>query len=322
MLRSLCALAVFAFAAASPTAGAQTYPAKSIRMVVPFAPGGGTDFVTRLVASRLGDATKWTIVVDNKPGAGGTTALVETSRANPDGYDLVMGQADNLVIASVIQKAFTLDPAKDLTPIALVAASPFVILTEANSPYKSLADVVRAAKASPTAITYGDAGFGTFPHLVAELLQSAGGFKMEQIPYKGAAPAITDLLGGRISIAVLSIASGMPHVQAGKLRALAVTTKTRSSALPDVPTVAEQGFKDFDAEGWLGVLAPKGASKALVTRLNGEINAVMQTPEVRKALLAQGVEVLTGTPEDFTARLAAETAKWRRVVETAKLKFE
>jgi tripartite-type tricarboxylate transporter receptor subunit TctC len=320
MLRFLCAWLMLAVIAG--TASAQPFPARTIRIVAPFAPGGGTDFVTRLVATRLADATKWTVVVDNKPGAGGTTALVDTSRASPDGYDLVMGQADNLVIAPVIQKTFTLDPAKDLTPIALVASSPFVILTEANSPYKTLADVVRAAKASPTAITYGDAGFGTFPHLVAELLQSAGGFRMEQIPYKGAAPAITDLLGGRISIAVLSIASGMPQVQAGKLRALAVTSKARSPVLPDVPTVAEQGFKDFDAEGWLGVLAPKGASKALVTRLNGEINAVMQTPEVKKALLAQGVEVLTGTPEDFTARLTADTAKWRKVVEAAKLKFD
>jgi tripartite-type tricarboxylate transporter receptor subunit TctC len=320
MLRLLCACLMLAVVAG--TASAQTYPTRTIRIVAPFAPGGGTDFVTRLVATRLADATKWTVVVDNKPGAGGTTALVDTSRASPDGYDLVMGQADNLVIAPVIQKTFTLDPAKDLTPVALVASSPFVILTEANSPYRTLADVVRAAKASPTAISYGDAGYGTFPHLVAELLQSAGGFRMEQIPYKGAAPAITDLLGGRISIAVLSIASGMPQVQAGKLRALAVTTKARSPVLPDVPTVAEQGFKDFDAEGWLGVLAPKGASRALVTKLNGEINAVMQTPEVKKALLAQGVEVLTGTPEDFTARLTADTAKWRKVVESAKLKFD
>jgi tripartite-type tricarboxylate transporter receptor subunit TctC len=320
MIRSLLALFVLALAAGNTFA--QSYPARTIRMIVPFTPGGGTDFVTRLVATKLADATRWTIVVENKPGAGGMMGLTEAARASPDGYDLVMGQADNLVIAPVIQKNLAIDPAKDLTPVALVASSPFVILTEANSPFKTLADVVRAAKASPKAVTYGDAGYGTFPHLVAELLQSAGGFKMEQIPYKGAAPAITDLLGGHISIAVLSIASGMPHIQAGKLRALAVTTSRRSSALPDVPTVAEQGFKDFDAEGWLGVLAPKGIAKPLVGRLNTEINTVMQTPEVRTALMAQGVEVLTGTPEEFATRLSGELAKWRKVVETANLKFE
>jgi tripartite-type tricarboxylate transporter receptor subunit TctC len=320
MIRLLVALFA-AVAVAAPT-HAQTYPARPIRLIVPFTPGGGTDFVSRVVANELAKSTGWTVVVENKAGAAGTIGLIEAARANAEGYDIVMGQADNMIIAPVIQKNVPIDPLKDLTPVVLVASSPFLLMTNTDSKYKTLTEVIAAAKANPTAITYGTAGHGTFPHLAIELLQSAGNFKMVEVPYKGAAPAITDLLGGHTSMAALSIASGMPHIQAGKVRGLAVTSAKRNPALPDVPTVAESGFKDFDANGWLGILVPNGTPPAVITRLNAEISKVMQKDEVRKALIAQGVEARTSTPEEFGAMLKSEAAKWHKIVETAGIKPE
>lgn len=320
MIRLLVALlAVVAFAA---PAHAQTYPTKPIRLIVPFPPGGGTDFVSRLVATELAKSTGWTIVVENKAGAGGTIGLVEAARASNEGYDIVMGQADNLIIAPAIQKNMAIDPVKDLTPVALVASSPFLLMAAANSKYKTLPEVIAAAKANPATVTYGTAGNGTFTHLAVELLQTAGNFKMVQVPYKGAAPAITDLLGGHIAMAALSIASGMPHIQGGKVRGLAVTSTKRNPALPDVPTVAEAGFKDFEATGWLAILAPNGVPPAIIARLNTEISKVMQNPDVRKALIAQGVEARTSTPDEFGAMLKSETAKWHKIIANAGIKSE
>ena len=319
MIRFIAAL--FGVIALAGPVHAQTYPTKPIRLIVPFTPGGGTDIVSRLLATKLAESTGWTIIVENKAGASGTVGLIEAARAPAEGYDMVMGQADNLVIAPALQK-MSINPAKDLTPVALVASSPFLFMTAANSKYKSLTDVIAAAKAAPNTITYGTAGAGTFPHLAMELLQSAGDFKLKQVPYKGAAPAMTDLLGGHIDLAALSIASGMSHIPSGKLRGLAVTTSRRSPALPDVPTVAEAGYKDFEATGWLGILVPNGVPPAVISRLNAEITKVMQTPEVRTALIAQGVEARQSTPEEFATMLRSETAKWHKIVETAGVKAE
>ena len=320
MIRLLIAL--LAVVAVVAPAHAQTYPNRPIRLIVPFPPGGGTDFVSRLVATELAKSTGWTVVVDNKAGAGGTIGLVEAARANNEGYDMVMGQVDNLVVAPAIQKNVPIDMQKDLTPVMHVASSPFLLMTQVDSKYKTLPDMIAAAKANPTAISYGTAGHGTFTHLAVELLQSAGNFKFVEIPYKGAAPAISDLLGGHTQMAALSIASGMPHIQGGKLRGLAVTTAKRSPALPDVPTVAESGFKDFEATGWLGILVPKGTPPAVIARLNAELSKVMQKEEVRKALIAQGVEARSSTPEEFGAMLKSETAKWGKIIETAGIKPE
>ena len=318
MIRLLVAL--LAIVAVAAPVHAQTFPTKPIRLIVPFPPGGGTDTVSRVVVTELAKSTGWTIVVENKAGAGGTIGLVEASRANKEGYDLVMGQADNLIIAPAIQKSMPIDPVKDLTAVSLVASSPFLLMAETNSKYKTLQDVVAAAKATPAVVTYGTAGNGTFTHLAVELLQTAGDFKMVQVPYKGAAPAITDLLGGHIAMAALSIASGMPHIQGGKVRGLAVTSLKRNAALPDVPTVSESGFKDFEATGWLGILVPNGVPPAVIARLNTEIGKVMQNPDVRKALLAQGVEARTSTPEEFGAMMKSETAKWHKIIAAAGIK--
>jgi len=320
MIRLLVALlALVAFAAPAP---AQNYPSKPIRMIVPFPPGGGTDFVARLVATELAKSTGWTVIVENKAGAAGTIGLVEAMRAPHEGYDIVLGQADNMIIAPATMKNPGLDPLRDLTPVVQVASSPSLLMTNADSKFKSLADVIAAAKADPNAVTYGTAGHGTFPQLAIELLMQAGNFKLIEVPYKGAAPAMTDLMGGHTALAALSVASGMPQIQAGKLRGLAVTSAKRSPALPDVPTVAESGFADFEATGWLGILVPNGTPPAVIAKLNAEIGKVMGNPDVKKALIAQGVEARTGTPEEFGAMMKRETVKWHRIVKDAGIQPE
>jgi len=318
MVRFIVA-ALAAFALATPVA-AQNYPSKPIRMIVPFPPGGGTDAVSRLVAQELSKSTGWTVVVENRAGAGGMIGLQEASRARNDGYDIVMGQVDNMVIAPAVQRTGIMDPVKDLTPVIQVASSPFLFMAATDSKYKTLNDWVSEAKTKPDAVSYGTAGYGTFTHLAVELLQKAGNFKAVQLPYKGAAPAITDLLGGHIPMAALSIASGMPHIQGGKVRGLAVTSATRSPALPDVPTVAESGFPGFEANGWLGILVPNGTPPDLIAKLNAEIAKVMVGPEMKKQLLAQGVEARVSTPEQFGALIKSESAKWGKIIADAGIK--
>jgi len=308
--------ALAALVLAAP-AGAQTYPSRPIRMIVPFPPGGGTDAVSRLVATELAKSTGWTVVIENKAGAGGMIGLQEAAHARNDGYDIVMGQVDNMVIAPAVQRAGTLDPVKELTPVIQVASSPFLFMAATDSKYRTLNDWVSEARANPGRISYGTAGYGTFTHLAVELLQNAGNFKAVQVPYKGAAPAITDVLGGHIPMAALSIASGMPHIQGGKMRGLAVTSATRSPALPDVPTVAESGFPGFEANGWLGILAPNGTPPDVIAKLNAEIAKVMQSAEMKKQLLAQGVEARTSSPEQFGTLIRSEAAKWGKIISDA-----
>ena len=299
---------------------AQDYPSRPIRLIVPFPPGGGTDAVSRLVAQELSKQTGWTVVVENKAGAGGMIGLQEAAKARNEGYDMVMGQVDNMVIAPAVQRTGIVDPMKDLTPVIQVASSPFLFMAATGSKYNTLGDWVSEAKANPGKMTYGTAGYGTFTHLAVELLQNAGSFKAVQVPYKGASPAITDLLGGHIPMAALSIASGMPHIQGGKVKGLAVTSAARSPALPDVPTVAESGFPGFEANGWLGILVPNGTPPDVIAKLNAEIAKVMQSPEMKKQLLAQGVEARTSTPEQFGALIRSETAKWGKIIADAGIK--
>ncbi len=316
------AIAALAALVLAVPAIAQNYPTKPIRLIVPFPPGGGTDFVSRLVATELAKSTGWTVVVENKAGAGGMIGLTDAAHAAKDGYDMVMGQVDNMVIAPAVQKNAAIAPAKELTPVTLVATSPFLFMAAADGKYKTLKEWVAAAKANPGKVTYGTAGYGTFTHLAVELLQAQGGFKATQVPYKGASPTITDLLGGHIPMAALSIASGMPHIRGGKVVGLAVTSAKRSPALPDVPTVAESGFPGFEATGWLGIFVPNGVPPAVIARLNTEIAKVMQSPEVKEKLIASGVEARSSTPEALGAFVQSETAKWGKIIADAGIKAE
>ena len=320
MLKKLaCLLALGLIATA---AHAQTYPEKPIRMVIPFPPGGGTDILARLVAQKLTEANKWTVVPENKAGAGGTLGITEAAKGKPDGYDMVMGQKDNLVVGPWMYKSLPWNPVKDFTAVAHVAWSPVIIATSANSKYKTLADVVAAAKAAPDTITYGSPGNGTTIHLAGDQFEKAAGIKLRHVPYKGSNPALMDALAGNVDLLVSSVPSAMAQVKAGKLRPLAVTSAKRSTSLPDVPTVAESGFKGFDMSTWYGLLMPAGTPVAVVTQMNGAVNKLLATPEMQKAIQDQGAEPLAMTPEAFTQQLQRDYQGMEKIVRDAGVKIE
>lgn len=329
MIRQLLSLTVLSFALGStaqaqtaPTAAAGAYPNKPVRLIVPFPPGGGTDILSRLVATKLTEHAKWSVVADNKAGAGGTIGITEAVKAAPTGYDLVMGQKDNLVIGPWLYKNLPWDPTKDLTAIAHVAYTPVIIATSANSKFKTLADVLAAAKAAPGTVTYGSPGNGTSIHLAGHLFEQAAGIKLSHIPYKGSNPALMDALAGNVDLLVSSVPSAMAQIKAGKLRPLAVTSAKRSSSLPDVPTVAESGFKDFDVSTWYGVFAPAGTPAAVVSAVNAEINKLLGMADVRAAIQAQGAEPEALSSAQFANLLKTDYAKWKGIVEASGAKIE
>ena len=321
LLTIACVAAGTAFTPLAVLAQA-AYPAKPIRLIVPFPPGGGTDILSRLVAQKLTESAKWTVVADNRAGAGGTIGITEAAKAAPTGYDLVMGQKDNMVVGPWLYKNLPWDPTKDFAPIAHVAYTPVIIATSANSRFKTLADVVAAAKAAPDTITYGSPGNGTTIHLAGDQFEKAAGIKLRHIPYKGSNPALMDALAGNVDLLVSSVPSAMAQVKAGKLRPLAVTSAKRSTSLPDVPTVAEQGFKDFDVSTWYGVFAPAGTPKEIVTAVNAEINKLLATAEMKDAIHAQGAEPQAMTPDQFGTQLKADYQKWRGIVQGSGVTLE
>jgi tripartite-type tricarboxylate transporter receptor subunit TctC len=327
MMRTLLSFTALAFALgatahAQAPAPAAAYPAKPIRLIVPFPPGGGTDILSRLVATKLTESAKWTVVADNRAGAGGTIGIGEAVKAAPTGYDLVMGQKDNLVIGPWLYKNLPWDPTKDLTAVAHVAYTPVVIATSANSKFKTLADVVAAAKAAPGTVTYGSPGNGTSIHLAGDLFEKAAGIKLSHIPYKGSNPALMDALSGNVDLLMSSVPSAMAQIKSGKLRPLAVTSAKRSSSMPEVPTVSESGFKDFDVSTWYGVFAPAGTPAAVVNVVNAEINKLLATPEMKAAIHAQGAEPEAMSAAQLNTLLKADYAKWKGIVEASGAKIE
>lgn len=313
--------ALLALAAACGFAQAQSYPTKPIRVIIPSTPGGGTDFIGRLVSTRLAEANGWTMVPDNKPGAGTALGLAEAARSPNAGYDLVVAQTDNVSLIPLLMKV-AYDPVKDLTPVALVATTPLVLIVPENSPYKTLADLVKAAKAEPGKISYGTSGTGGTVHIALEMLQAAAGIKLQHIPYKGSAPALADLLGGHLQFAGSSISSAASLLQSGKIRALAVTSNKRNAALPDVPTVAEFGYKDFNLVSFYGIMAPAGLPQPVQARLNADINKLLQRADVRTALLGQGLEPTPISADEFGALIKADIAKSRTVITSANIKVD
>ena len=317
MLRKLLSFTCLALALSAMAVQAQPYPSKPIRMIVPFPPGGGTDILSRLVANKLTEISKWTVVPDNRAGAGGTIGIAEAARAAPTGYDMVMGQKDNMVVAPWLYKNLSYDPTKDLVAVAHVAYTPIVIVTSVNSRFKSLADVVTAAKAGPDTLTYGSPGNGTTIHLAGEIFKSAAQIKIRHIPYKGSNPALMDVLAGNVDLMVSSLPSAMAQIKGGKLRPLAVTSAHRSSSLPDVPTVAELGYKDFDVSTWYGLFMPAGTPKDIVATVNAEVNKLLALPEMKAAIHAQGAELQNMTAEQFSSLLKADYYKWRNIVQAS-----
>lgn len=320
MLRKFASLLAIGLLATAVQA--QSYPDKPIRLVIPFPPGGGTDILSRLVAQKLTEANKWTVVPDNRAGAGGTLGITEAARGKPDGYDMVMGQKDNLVVGPWLYKNLPWNPTRDFVAVAHVAWTPVIIATSANSRFKTLADVVAAAKAAPDTITYGSPGNGTTIHLAGDQFEKIAGVKLRHVPYKGSNPALMDALAGNVDLLVSSVPSAMTQVKSGKLRPLAVTSARRSSSLPDVPTVAESGFKGFDISTWYGLLMPAGTPRAQVNTMNAAVNKLLATPEVQKAIHDQGAEPQAMSVDAFGKQLASDYHLWEKIVRDAGVKIE
>lgn len=314
-------VATLAFLLAAFTAAAQDYPAKPIKLIVPFPPAGGTDIMARVVAQKLTDTNKWTVIVDNKPGAGGNIGVDAAAKSAPDGYTLVMGQTSNLAINPTLYKDIPYDPVKDLVPVVLVGEGPIALAVRNDSPMKTLADLVAAAKAKPGAITMASPGSGTVAHLSGVRLMQVAKVQFEHIPYKGASAAIPDLLGGNVDFYVSSVPSVQAQAAAGRMRILAVTSKRRSPIFPDVPTVAET-YPGFDAVTWFGILAPAKTPAPVVARLNAEINKALKDPNVRKSIEKEGGEVIGGTAQQFADVMKRDLAAWAVVVKASGAKVD
>ena len=315
LLVVLCALV-------GTTAFAQTYPNKPIKLVVPFPVGGGTDIFARTVGQALTDTFKWTVVPDNKPGAGGNLGIDSVAKAPADGYTIGLGQTSNLAINPTLYTKLPYNPLKDLTPVVLLASAPLVIVVPENSPFKSYADIAKAAKSKPGQVTYGSPGNGTVAHLAMELLQNTSGIKLQHIPYKGASQALTDLMGGQIQIYASSIPTALSQIKDGRLRAIAVTSLTRSPSLPNIPTIAESGVKGFEAITWFGFVVPAGTPSNIVQELNKNINQVLKQPDIKAKLMSDGGDVLGGTYEQFANLLNKDLIRWGKVVKDSGTKLD
>lgn len=321
MYRKLITCTALALAAgATAPAFAQSadqYPNKPIRLVIPFPPGGGTDILSRVIANKLTEATSWTIVPENKGGAGGTIGISEAVKAPANGYDMVMGQKDNLILGPYLYKSLAWNPTKDLTPVAHVAYTPVIIATSVNSPYKSIADVVKAAKVNPTKVTYGSPGNGTSIHIAGHLFEKAAGIELTHVPYKGSNPALMDAIAGNVDLLVSSIPSAIAQIKAGKLRPLAVTSAARSTSLPDVPTMQEQGMKNFDVSTWYGLFMPAGTPAAITAKMNAEVNKLLAQRETQEAILAQGAEPKAMSIAEFDKMYRDDFTNSKAVVEAS-----
>jgi tripartite-type tricarboxylate transporter receptor subunit TctC len=297
---------------------AQDYPNKPIRFIVPFPPGGGTDIYARIIAPKLSEALRQQVVVDNRSGAGGALGAELAARAPADGYTIWIGQTSNLTIGPAMRTKNSYDPLKDFAPISLLSKAPQVLVVNVDSPLMSLADLVALARASPAGkLTYATAGIGGSSHLNGELLNQMAGINITHIPYKGASPAMVDLRGGRVTYMGTSLASAAQFIKEGRIRGIATTGAKRTRMLPDVPTVAEQGFPGFESISWLGILAPANVPRSIVDRLNREIVSILQAPDVQKMVFAEGGDIMSSTPEEFAALMRSELPMWSRVIKRA-----
>ena len=317
------ALACVALAAATlcGTAHAQTYPTKPVTIVVPFSPGGATDIMTRLLAERLNKRLGQPVVVENKPGAGTMIASDYVAKAPADGYTLLVA-ASSLGIAPSLYKKVNYDPIKDFAPVSLVASVVHVLVVHPSIPAKNVGELVTWLKANPTKANYGSVGAGTSTHLESELFNSVAGVKMAHIPYKGSAPALTDLVGGQLQVMFDAYASSGPFIKDGRVRLLAVTTAQRSKSLPDTPTVSESGLPGYEAMPWLGLVAPAGTPAPVVNRLYTELNDILKEPEVQERFRSLGLDIIGSKPEDFSAFLKKDIVKWAQVIKDSGAKVD
>jgi tripartite-type tricarboxylate transporter receptor subunit TctC len=311
MIRWLCCLACCVCASWTH---AQSYPAKSIRIVTPYAPGGTADILSRVVALKLSEAWGQQVVIDNRPGASGMIGADIVAKAAPDGYTLLMAYVAEIAIVPSLFAKISYDPVKDLAPVTLAAITPMIFVVHPSLPAKNVRELVALAKLRPGQLPYASAGNGSPAHLAFELLQRSAGIEITHVPYKGAAPALTDLLGGHVVMFFSGMPPAMPHIHAGKLRAIAVSTAKRSPAAPEVPTVAESGVRGFDISTWFGVFAPAGTSRDVITRLNSEIARALTLPDVRERLAREGAETAPDSPEQFGRFIQAESTKFAKII--------
>jgi len=320
MIRRLLA---FIAALATTAALAQgDYPNKPIKLIVPFPPAGGTDTLSRAIAQSITNDTKWTIVVENRPGAGGNIGLDAAAKSPPDGYTIAMGQTANLAVNPALYSSLPFDPLKDFAPIALLSSQPLIVVVSAASPYKSLKDLVDAAKKNPGKVNMASAGNGTIGHIGGEIFQRRAGIKMTHVPYKGAGQAVTDLMGGSVDTIFGNTQSVGGLVAGGRLRPLAVTSPKRLAAFPDVPTVAESGYPGFEAATWSGLVAPAGTPKPMIDKLNAAANRALASAEIKAKLGEDGSTPLGGTPQQFAGYIKSENAKWGAAVRDAGIKLD
>lgn len=303
-------------------AAAQAYPAKPVRLLVPFAPGGTTDVLARLLGQRLSEGLGQQFVVENRPGAGGNIGTELAARAPADGYTLVMSFDGTMAINPSVYRKLPFDPQRDLAPVANVAQVPLLIVVHPALPAASIAEFVALAKANPARINYSSAGHGSTGHLTGELFSRRAGIQMVHVSYKGGGQAVQDLLGGQIQMLVTALPTVEGHLKAGKLRALGFTSVRRVPGAPDVPTLSESGYPGLEVLSWYGLLAPADTPQDVVRRLNAEVNAVLRTPDMRMRLAALGAEPTGGTPEQFAETIRADAARWAKVVADAAIRID
>ena len=309
-------------AASLAAAHAQSYPTKPVRIIVPYPAGGSTDIIARVAATQLSERLKQPFVVENRAGASGAIGSAAVAQAAPDGYTLVMGTASSHGINSALYKNLPYDAVKDFAPVTVVATTPNIIVVHPSVPAQNLQELLALAKAKPGTLNFGSTSAGGSPHMSAELLKMMAGVNMVHVPYKGAAPMLTDLMGGQVQIGFDNLPSTINFVRSGKVRALAVTTAQRWPGAPDIPTVAESGVPGYEVSGWFGLLAPAGTPKEVLQTLQQAVAAAVKQPEVHKQLLDLGAQPVANAPQEFAAQISADVAKWREVVRVTGVKLD
>jgi tripartite-type tricarboxylate transporter receptor subunit TctC len=318
----LCIAAAAVCAAVAGSAAAQTYPSKPIRWIIPFPPGGGTDVISRTLATKLTESWGQQVIADNRPGSGGTIGLAAAAKLPADGYNLVLGQLANVAIAPALYSKLPYDPVKDLQPVTLALTSPLVLVAHPSFPAKNLKELIAIARAKPDTVTFGSPGNGTTGHLGTELLKTLTNVKMTHIPYKGAVPAFTGLMGGEIAIYLSSIPPALPHLNSGRVRAIGVTSAKRMPTLPNVPTIAEGGVPGYEVTNWYGVMAPAGIPKDVLAKLNTELVRILKQPDVQQRFSGEGGDVGANSPDEFAKFIRNEITKWDKAVKASGAKVD
>ena len=320
--RALCLAVAAAIAIASQTAQSQTYPAKPIRIIVPSPTGDGSDLMARAIGDKLGAAWNTPVVVDNRTGAGGRVGAEAAAKSPADGYTLIMGNAGSHGINAALYADLPYDIERDFAPITQVMRSPNVLVVTPTLPAGNVRELIALFKASPGKYSYGSGGNGSSAHLSAELFKSMAGVDVVHVPYKGASPALTDVIAGRVVMFIGNLPPAMPHIKSGNVKALAVTTAQRSPLVPDIPTLAESGLPGFETVAWFGLFAPAGTPKAIVDKLQAEVARIVREPEIRERIVALGGEPVGNKPEEFAAIVKGDVAKWKKVVKDANVRVD